>query len=216
MFVLTADQRGSRTSVDLVPELLAGLPALDGMVLPFERTVGDEVQAVLDDPAAVTELALHLLRIGGWSIGVGAGAVQHPLPSSTRAASGVAFISAREAVEAAKTRGRPVPIAVRGADDVAAADAEAVLTLLGSVVAGRSPAGWAAVDAARDVLVGAGRDGPAQQLAAHRLGISQQAVSQRLRAARWTEEQAVRPTIARLLAAAALPAPTPTRSGAGG
>ena len=216
MFVVTADQRGSRTSTDRVPDLLLALPPVAGTVLPFERTVGDEVQAVLDDPASVVELALHLLRVGGWSIGIGAGAVQDPLPHSTREASGPAFIAAREAVEGAKTRGRPVAVAVRGADPIAARDAEAVLTLLGSVVARRSPAGWAAVDAARDAVDRTGPDGPVQQLAAQRLGISQQAVSQRLRAAQWAEERAARPTVARLLAAAGLPEPVDGALGADG
>ena len=203
MFVITADQRGSRTTSDRVPHLLTQLPQLPGTLLPFERTVGDEVQAVLDEADSVTELVLQLLRIGGWSVGIGAGAVQQPLPASTREAAGPAFIAAREAVEAAKTRGRPVPLAVRGADEVAARDAEAVLTMLGSMLARRSEAGWAAVDATRDALARTGPAGPAQQLAAERLGISQQAVSQRLRAAFWTEEVAVRPTIGRLLTNAA-------------
>lgn len=209
MFVVTADQRGSRRSTDQVPDLLAGLPMLSGTLLPFERTVGDEVQAVLDDPMSVTEVALHLLRLGGWSVGIGVGTVQEPLPVSTREASGPAFIAAREAVEAAKSRGRPVPVAVRGADPTTARDAEAVLTLLGSVLARRSPAGWAAVDAARSALGSAGPEGPVQQLAADRLGISQQAVSQRLRAAQWAEEQAVRPAVARLLTAAGRTTATP-------
>lgn len=202
MFVVTADQQGSRRSTDQVPALLSGLPDLSGVLLPFERTVGDEVQAVLDDPESVVEVALHLLRLGGWSVGIGAGPVLEPLPESTREASGPAFIAAREAVEAAKNRGRPVPVAVRGAAPAAAQDAEAILTLLGSVLARRSPAGWAAVDAARDALGRTGADGPVQHQAAQRLGISQQAVSQRLRAAQWAEERAARPAAARLLVAA--------------
>ena len=216
MFVVTADQQGSRRSTDRVPALLSGLPDLSGMLLPFERTVGDEVQAVFDDPASVVEVTLHLLRLGGWSVGIGAGPVLEPLPASTREASGPAYIAAREAVEAAKNRGRPVPVAVRGAGPSAARDAEAVLTLLGSVLARRSPAGWAAVDAARDVLGRTGADGPVQQSAAQRLGISQQAVSQRLRAAQWAEERAARPAVARLLAAAGLPEPADGGLGADG
>ncbi|CAL8977516.1 hypothetical protein CELL_02587 [Cellulomonas sp. T2.31MG-18] len=216
MFVVTVDQQGSRRSTDQVPALLSGLPHLDGVLLPFERTVGDEVQAVLDDPSSTVEVALHLLRLGGWSVGIGAGPVLEPLPASTREASGAAFIAAREAVEAAKSRGRPVPVAVRGARPATARDAEAVLTLLASVLARRSAAGWAAVDAARAALGRTGADGPVQQLAAERLGVSQQAVSQRLRAAHWAEEQAVRPVLARLLAAAGLPEPAEGDVGADG
>ncbi|WP_136520029.1 MULTISPECIES: hypothetical protein [Cellulomonas] len=194
MFVLTVDQRGSRRGTDRVPELLERLADRPGLVRGFERTVGDEVQGVLADADAVVELVLDLVRLGGWSVGVGAGPVVEPLPASPRAASGEAFVLARAAVEAAKSRQRSVPLAVRGVDVVAAADAEAVLTLLGAVLVRRTPGGWEAVDAVR---AGAGQDVVAQGL-----GVTQQAVSQRLRAALWAEDQAVRPVAARLLTAA--------------
>jgi hypothetical protein len=195
MWVVTADQRGSRVVGERVAELLAGLPDVAGLVRPAERTVGDEVQAVLDDAHGVVDLTLHLLRDGGWSVGIGAGAVNEPLPSSSREASGEAFILAREAVEAAKSRHRSVPVAVRGADAGAAADAEAVLSLVGAVTDRRSTAGWE--------VIGLATAGEGQAAIARRLGISVQAVSQRLRTALWTEEMAARPAAARLLVAAA-------------
>lgn len=195
MWVVTADQRGSRVVGERVAELLAGLPRVAGVVRPAERTVGDEVQAVLDDAHGTVDLALHLLRGGGWSVGIGAGTVDEPLPASSRAASGEAFILAREAVEAAKSRHRSVPLAVRGADRAAAADAEAVLTLVAAVAARRSSAGWEVADLAAA--------GEGQAATARRLGISVQAVSQRLRTALWAEETAARPAAARLLVAAA-------------
>ncbi|GIG39824.1 hypothetical protein [Cellulomonas phragmiteti] len=196
MFVLTIDQRGSRHGTDRVPELLdalAGTRVLRG----FERTVGDEVQGVLDDPEVVVDTALRVLRDGGWSVGIGAGAVDEPLPASPREGAGPAFVLARDAVEAAKSRQRPVPVAVRGADEVAASDADAVLALLGAVAARRTDAGWAAVDAAREAEAGG------QDVVARALGVSQQAVSQRLRTAMWAEEVAARPAAARLLTRAA-------------
>ncbi|MGW6229337.1 hypothetical protein ACWFQT_19715, partial [Cellulosimicrobium cellulans] len=59
MFVLTVDQRGSTGHRDRVPEVLARLEGLladrPGLVVPFDRTVGDEVQGVLDDPATVVD-----------------------------------------------------------------------------------------------------------------------------------------------------------------
>ncbi|TKR23447.1 hypothetical protein FA014_11155 [Cellulomonas hominis] len=154
MWTLTVDQEGSRRVGDRVEALLEGLAtasplvgaAPGAVVLPFERTVGDEVQAVLADADLVVALALHLVRTGGWSIGIGAGVVDTPLPASSRAGSGTAFIHAREAVEAAKSRLRSVPLAVRGPDPDLAAEAEGVLTLLGSVVARRTAAGWSVVD----------------------------------------------------------------------
>lgn len=199
MFVLTVDQQGSRRVGDHVEALLVELSPVapesdDGVVRRFERTVGDEVQAVLDDADRVVDLALRLLRTGGWSVGIGVGAVDLPLPASTRAGSGPAFVHARAAVERAKTRTRPVPLAVDGAHGERAADAEAVLTLLGAVIARRTTPGWAVIDA----LVAAGPAGTQEGIAA-RLGITQQAVSQRLRTAMWAEEVAARPVAARLL-----------------
>ena len=196
MFVLTIDQRGSRHGTDLVPQLLARLAPLP-VLRGFERTVGDEVQGVLDDADLVVETALQVLRDGGWSVGIGAGPVDEPLPVSPREGAGAAFVLAREAVEAAKSRTRPVSLAVRGADPVAAADADAVLVLLGVLADRRTDAGWQAVDAVRGTTDGG------QEVVARALGVSQQAVSQRLRSALWAEEAAVRPAAARLLTRAA-------------
>ncbi len=206
MWVMTVDQKGSRRVGDRVDELMATLaerekrsPSPSGAVVRgFERTVGDEVQAVLSDAAVVVALTLDLLRWGGWTVGIGAGEVDEPLPKSVRAGSGAAFVLAREAVESAKGRPGSVPLAVRGRSRAAAADAEAVLTLLGAIGARRSAAGWAVVDH----LVAAGPDVRQEDLAA-RLGISQQAVSERLRTALWHEEVAARPAAARLLELAA-------------
>jgi hypothetical protein len=196
MFVLTVDQQGSRRVGDRVDDVLVRLgrwqTARTGVLRPFERTVGDEVQAVLDDADAVVDAVLALLRWGGWSVGIGAGSVDEPLPETARAGSGPAFVLARSAVERAKTRTRPVPLAVEGADPTAAADAEAVLTLLGVLAERRTASGWEVIDA-----VAGGRT--TQERVAEQLGITQQAVSQRLRTALWAEEQAARPTAARLL-----------------
>jgi hypothetical protein len=211
MLVMTIDQQGSRRVGDRVDGLLDDLArhvdrsAARRPVRPFERTVGDEVQAVLDDADLAVELALTILRRGGWSIGIGAGAVDEPLPATSRAGSGNAFVLARSAVERAKSRPGGVPLAVAGEDHVAAADAEAVLTLLGAVATRRTAAGWEVVDALRDAGVGA-----RQEDVAERLGITQQAVSQRLRTALWAEELAARPITARLLLAAGRPPATTT------
>ena len=187
-FVLTVDQRGSRRNPDRVP---AALTALAGVatVLPFERTAGDEFQGVLDDPAAVVEVVRRLVRDGGWSVGVGAGPVHTPLPRSTRAGSGPAFIAARAAVEAAKRR--PVRVAVRGAAGEAAADAQAVLTALAALVERRSDQAWEAIERVEA--------GGTQSQAATELGITRQAVGQRLAAGLWEVERDLRPTAARLL-----------------
>ncbi len=192
--MLTVDQRASRRGSDRVPEALALLSG-GGVapVLAFERTAGDEFQGVLADPADVVDVVVGLVRHGGWSIGVGAGAVHTPLPRSTRAGSGPAFLSARRAVEAAKQRSPR--LAVRGAVPADASDAQAVLSALAVVVERRSEQAWEAI-----ALVAAGRT---QAEAAGALGVSRQAVGQRLAAGLWELERDLRPTAARLLARAA-------------
>ena len=52
MFALTIDQHRSRRGEDLVPGLLGALAAVP-TVLPFERTVGDEVQGLHGDAVKI-------------------------------------------------------------------------------------------------------------------------------------------------------------------
>ena len=192
-YVLTVDQRASRRGPDRVGDALRLLEGSVPVLLGFERTAGDEFQGVLGDPADVVDVVLRLVRMGGWSIGVGAGPVQTPLPESTRAGAGPAFLAARRAVDAAKQR--PFRLAVRGAVPPEAADAQAVLSALAGLVDRRSEQAWAAIE-----LVEEGRT---QSDAATALGISRQAVGQRLAAGMWELEKELRPTAARLLARAA-------------
>jgi hypothetical protein len=196
MFVLTVDQRSSTGRPDLVPELLNRLRDLladrSGVVVPFDRTVGDEVQGVLDDPATVVDVVLDLLRDGGWSVGIGVGPVDEPLPAVSREASGEAFVRARDAVEQAKSRAATAPVAVRGGAPARAEEVEALLRLLAGVADRRTARGWEAVDELARV-------GGTQKDVARALGVTEQAVSQRLRSALWPEEAAVRPLVVRLL-----------------
>ncbi|MFT3715199.1 MAG: hypothetical protein QM774_04395 [Gordonia sp. (in: high G+C Gram-positive bacteria)] len=173
MFVLTADQRDSTTTGDGVPSILttyAGIPAVRG----FDRTAGDEVEAVFDDPAVTARVAAELAASGEWSVGIGVDDVELPLPAEARAGRGPAFVAARTAVETAK--GRRIPVRVEGASRWCR-DAETALCLLVDLMEGRTEAGREAVD-----LVSSGLT---QAQAAERLGISPQAVSLRLRSARW-------------------------------
>jgi hypothetical protein len=192
-FVLTVDQKGSRRGPDRVGDVLRELNEAVPTLLPFERTAGDEFQGVLAEPAEVVDLVLRLVRAGGWSIGVGAGPVHTPLPPSTRAGAGPAFLCARRAVDAAKQR--PSRVAVRGAVSADAGDAQAVLSALAVLVDRRSEQAWEAIS-----LIS---DGRTQAQAATSLGISRQAVGQRLAAGLWGLERELRPTAARLLTRAA-------------
>ena len=181
MYVVTVDQRHSRREADRVPRALQSLVHIP-VVRPFDRTAGDEFQAVLDDPVAVTDTVLILAEERGWSIGVGIGTVELPLPATTRAGRGRAFERARDAVNAAKNN--PYNVAVEGPDPKPCAYAQTGLRLLVRTIAGRSDAGHAA---ARQM-----RTGQTQSVAAATLGISPQALSQRLRAADWHIEQEAR------------------------
>ena len=200
MFVLTADQHASKLRGDMVESLLAELAPWQArhrrdVALPLERTVGDEVQTVLTSAETALDLALHLVRLGDWAVGVGAGAVHEPLAATSRASSGPAFVHAHTAVERARGRGEPVPVVVTGDDPEAADDASALVQLLAAVVQRRSAAGWEVADLLAP--------GVRQKDVAATLGISEQAVSQRVRSALLEEERRVRPLAARLLRRAA-------------
>ena len=179
MFVLTADQKRSTQSGDRVPAALQalGTDPPEGVRLPFERTVGDEIQGVLSTPDAAVWAVTELVRLGDWRIGIGVGPVEQPLPDSTRAASGPAFVAARDAVTAAHTS--PTDLRVRsavGARDYPSANraraAESALWLLVALLRRRTPEGWEIVQ-----MAGSGLSG--REMAA-RLDISPSAVSQRL------------------------------------
>ncbi|MFE1085561.1 hypothetical protein [Brevibacterium sediminis] len=121
MFVLTIDQQDSRSNADAVPRILDALSPID-TVVPFARTIGDEVQGVLDDPDAVAEAVRRIGIDSVWHIGLGIGEVERPLPETTTEGRGEAFYSARQAVEAAKSA--PVHLVVSADPDVVSADAD--------------------------------------------------------------------------------------------
>lgn len=196
MFVVTTDQRASTRTGDRVESLLAQLGSwqdswAEDVVLPLERTVGDEVQTVLRTPDAALDLALTLARAQEWAVGIGVGGVDEPLGTSARASSGAAFVLARTAVERAKLKTEPVPIVVAGTHGGAAEAATAIVQLLATVIRRRSEAGWEVAD----LLV----DGVTQRDVAATLKISTQAVSQRVASAMIDEERRARPVAVVLL-----------------
>src|SRR5688572_19609018 len=140
MFVVTADQRDSRSNDDLVPTGLAAVSAVAGprLALAPERTAGDEIQVAVPDAGAALEIVLHLTRSQTWSVGVGIGGVEEPLPANVRAARGAAFLHARDAVERAKRA--PTRLALTGGQE--GADAEALLRLLIELRDRRTAEGW--------------------------------------------------------------------------
>lgn len=191
--VLTLDQRSSRTRPDEVPGLLSALGGLGpGVVMAFERTVGDEVQGVVGAGDVAVEAVARALRLGGWNVGIGVGEVDEPLPRSTREGRGTAFLRAREAVTRAKSA--PHRLTVVGAPRDPDVDAlETVLGLWAGLLERRSERGWEVHDLVADGLTHA-------QVAA-RLGISASAVSQRAQAAGLVDEERARRLAARFWSA---------------
>ncbi|MDX6291030.1 MAG: hypothetical protein QOH50_105 [Kribbellaceae bacterium] len=192
VFVLTVDQRASRTTADLVPGLLTSLnrrPRRTGLLRKFERTAGDEVQGVLSDARTTIDIIIELLRADQWNIGLGIGEVNEPLPRSTRAGSGAAFLHAREAVNQSKSS--PYHVNVIGADPHAAEQVETVLWLVASVLRRRSERGWAVVDLLAEGL--------SRREIGVKLGISPSAVTQRAQAAGFVEEKRGRALAVELL-----------------
>jgi hypothetical protein len=204
MFVITADQKASRHDVDRAGTGRDELAArYDGrLVLPVDRTAGDEVQALVGDAATALDMVLVLTRAGHWSVGLGIGAVRTPLPRATREATGPAFIAARDAVTAAKRSATRFALAVdpptaplEHAGRTAlpgAVEVEALVTLLLLARDRRTPQGWDVVDRMAD--------GATQREVAAELGITPQAVSTRLRTSGWRAERAAVPGLAGLLA----------------
>jgi hypothetical protein len=176
VIVVTADQRGSRTSTDVVPETLARLNThnrREGVLRRFERTVGDEIQGIITSPRLAVRLVTELALSGSWTVGVGIGPVEEPLPRSTRAARGSAFVLARTAIDRANRQRHPVAVAATDHHDGDAA--EAAWWLLLALFERRTEAGWEAVTLADQGLTYA-------DIGA-KLGVSPSAVGQRLRAA---------------------------------
>lgn len=182
--VLTLDQRRSRARADAVPALIDGLAGLEGRLLrPFQRTAGDEVQAVTADAQTAVEVLARVLRSEAWNVGVGVGPVRTPLPEETRAGSGDAFLAAREAVTRAKNEPHRLAVVARP-ERPEAEQLETVLGLWAGVLERRTPGGWEV----HDLLA----TGVSYGEAGERLAISQSAVSQRARAAGIVDERRAR------------------------
>jgi len=193
MFAITADQVDSRRRPDIAAETMRSLEVMlgAGLVLPVDRTAGDEIQMLVAAPDTALTAILALTRHGQWSVGCGIGSVNLPLPANAREAGGNAFVAARAAVNEAKKR--DTRFALRTTAKTDAADAEAFVDLLLQLRARRSAEGWEM----HDLLLA----GNSQAEAAKLLGITPQAASKRARAAALRVEFAARSPLERRLAA---------------
>lgn len=193
MFALTVDQVDSRHDDDRVEAALrrvAGSLGNDAILAP-ERTAGDEFQLLLRDARTTLDVVLDLTRLGEWSVGLGIGDVEEPLPSSTRAARGTAFFAARDAVERAKTVLEHVAVEVAPGRRLGTADVEPLVALAVRARARRSHEGWELADLLRA--------GHSRVDAAGILGITPQAVAKRYVSAELRTEEAVHAALVRLL-----------------
>ncbi|HTL40846.1 MAG TPA: DNA-binding protein [Pseudolysinimonas sp.] len=199
MFAITADQVGSRAAADLADAQLARIEqiAAGRLVLPPDRTAGDEIQAATEDARAALDLVLDLTRDGNWSVGLGVGDVRLPLPDATRAATGSAFILARDAVARAKKNATRFAVSVGTGRLPDAALLQPLIDLLLHLRARRTPEGWEVADR----LVA----GMTQARLAAELGVTPQAISLRVQNAQLHTETAAIAALTELLAAAGEP-----------
>ncbi|MEX3505858.1 MarR family transcriptional regulator [Corynebacterium sp. LK2590] len=174
MLAVHARYRGSSMHrADLVKRSAQALATLDG-VDDFTILGVEDICTVVDSPSSVCEVVMALLADGDWAVGIGLcpGATDKAVARAT--ASGALGRSARAGQVRAKT---DVRARKSEADDIAAA-----FGLLGYVLHKRTAEGREATS-----LV---RSGYNQNEAAEQLGISKQAMSQRLQAAGWAAESA--------------------------
>ncbi|WCC80044.1 hypothetical protein O6R08_00260 [Cutibacterium equinum] len=186
-WVILADQLDSRSHDDAVPSLLDALTSrallvspsdhrvgIPSWTLPPERTSGDEVQALTTDPATLIH-ALWTAGCGPWRIGLAHDEVVTPLPDSTRAARGPAYVKARQAIEECRRRRTAIEVSTDGTD--AMRRLSQVASVVVDLARGLRPA-------ARDIVASYDLSMTSEDTA-QALGISTSAVSQRLTRARW-------------------------------
>ncbi|MDO5663427.1 MAG: MarR family transcriptional regulator, partial [Brachybacterium sp.] len=150
MFVALLTPRRGAASRDPLPDLARTVAALP-VRRPVERTLGDGAIVVADRAEEAVDLLRATSELGTWCVGLGVGAVEDPVPSEVRALRGPAMRAAEDALRAARVTAQ-VPLAVRAGDARqadTARDAEAVLRLIGWMIATRNAGQWRVVRALR-------------------------------------------------------------------
>ncbi|WIM69760.1 MarR family transcriptional regulator [Corynebacterium suedekumii] len=172
MLAIHARYRGREIRrAELVRRSARALSTLEG-VGEFRSLGVEDICADVASPEALCDTAMALLSDGSWAIGIG---VAPAGDEDTARVAATASLSSGARAGAVKVRLRP-------AGSTLAADIAAVFSLLGHVLAKRTLEGREATS-----LV---RSGLNQNEAAEELGISKQAMSQRLQAAGWQAETA--------------------------
>lgn len=196
MFVITADQVDSRNQPDRAASVLNRLNGEKGpeLLLPADRTAGDEIQILPATASGTLAIVLELTREDAWSVGVGIGPARRPLPRATREATGEAFFAARDAVTRAKKSQTRFALSRAGEDSdegIRGDDVEALISLLLVLRERRTDGGWELYDLLNTGLT--------QSESADKLGITAGAASLRARAAGIRVERASSEALVRLL-----------------
>lgn len=192
VYVVTLKQRDRRADGDLGDEMLRALSEIPTLTA-FQRSGPSLLVGVPQDPLSTVDAVLKALRSHHWLVGLGVGSLYEPVPDEAQFLQGAALGYAHTAAERSEHTGERIPLSVVGHEVDIAAEAEAVLRLLGQIVSTRSVAEWAVLD-----LLTPGVRGQQKHVAAE-LGISAQAVSKAVVRSAWVEEWAARPAAARLL-----------------
>ncbi|GAB3707036.1 MarR family transcriptional regulator [Corynebacterium nasicanis] len=174
MLAVHARYRGREVRrAQLVRRSAEALSTLPG-VGTFDILGVEDICAVVDSPESLCDTVMALLSDGNWAIGIGI-APGSPAEADTRATATGALTGAARAgtVKVAHATRRNASLS---------GDIAAVFALLGHVLGKRTLEGREATS-----LV---RSGLNQNEAAEELGISKQAMSQRLQAAGWQAETA--------------------------
>ncbi|EEH63376.1 hypothetical protein HMPREF0044_1300 [Gleimia coleocanis DSM 15436] len=179
MYVITADQKKStKTKVDLVPKALQELKIIK-TVLPFERTVGDEIQGVIKDSEEALKAIKIIVAMGEWHCGLGVGNANLNNATKTTEATGEAFVKARHAVEEAKKH--YLGLAVQSdAKTTTVSQLEALLRTKAILVSGRSQRQKEIIEK-REALASANE-------VAEKLKLSKGTISKSLRTSNWEVE----------------------------
>lgn len=194
MFAIHARYRGRAVRrAELVARSAEALSTLEG-VGTFDVIGVEDICAVIDTPEAVADTTMALLSAGEWAVGIGI------IPASVKA---VDEQVKKLAGSALGTRARIGSVKVKvkaqrgGKEDADrwAADIASCFLLLATVLSKRSAEGREATSYMRR--------GYNQNEAAEELGITKQAMSQRLQAAGWHAETAGWQLAVNLLARAA-------------
>ena len=177
MFAVHARYRGrSAQRAELVEQSAQALSTLDG-IDEFARLGVEDIRSIARSAESVYEVTMALLADGDWAVGIGA------TPGDVSAAEEAATRSLRRSSRAGRVYAVVDDVDLPRSERAArASDICAVFALLSHVLGKRTPEGREATS-----LVRAGWN---QNEAAQQLGISKQAMSQRLQAAGWGAETA--------------------------